>query len=1210
MKNGVTLIKFHSAAHAESVPKERASADTPFLLRVQAPQPNQTLIPGMPISVTGLALTVEPMKEIVVTLGKATAFAKFGLFRSDLAAAFPGNHAIANSGFSGMLQAVQEDGAGRIALTVTARTRGGKENSVEVPLTFESAPEPTAELVNGPLPPGGELIPFKVAVASREDAAPGANQTGSDVMLCIDEPVLVDGVATQQVKGGLSVMGWTLAKEGIKAVSVELDGILAGHAHYGMRRPDLAGAFPYHAGALLSGFGFSLAQRALTEGRHFVSVKALSNNLKERKVEFAIDVAGGEQEEGPWSLRRRLGLAERRLAERLIAQLRDKAEFVVWLHCARAEMESIRATLRSLSHQIYPNWSVVLVGAPAVAEAELIAGQFAMIAARLHRFAEDTPGSGVPGASGDNVWVMPVAAGDVLSVDALMEFALLGNQEPSCDLLYADERRLNPASHRVEAFFKPQWSADLLWSTNYIGRPWCTRLQVLERAQRSAREFMVFGHYDLVLHCAAQARRVMHIPQVLCERRPDAVEPRKTEIQALRRAAKRGHLKVAVEPGRIDGTYRVSRKEAPKGLVSIIIPTCAARGLIKTCIESLRRLTTYPDVEIICVDNVLDEASQWKSWLRANADVVVEILDAFNWSQFNNIAAREASGAFLLFLNDDIEIIQPDWLQPLLDLAVRPEVGIVGPQLLYPDRRVQHAGMFLAGPSTARHAFRYCEENDPGYHGLALTQRNVIALTGACMLVRAEVFGQLGGFDEAHAVINNDVDFCLKAHDAGLRNVYTPFSQLIHHELGSRAQIKDEHDLSAFTTRWDSLIASGDPFFHRHLSRSSDSYQHEAEPVRAVFAGHPLYQTADIKCILAVKVDHIGDFVTAFPALQRIKEIFPQSRLCVLASPASQQLAALEPAIDQVIPFEFFHARSDLGQKEVGETELATLATQLASLDIDIAIDLRKHPDTRPLLQQAGAKWTAGFDWCNQFPWLDIALTWEGDTKSTAKRSHIAVDLVNLVDAVGTAGRRDRDLIQRCNTWSARQYAIISQLGSKGLYDRPVVCIHPASGNETKEWPPQYFARLADGLIKADDVNIVLVGGPDDAEIVTRMLEHMTEKDRVTSLVGRLRLDQLAYFLDTCALFVGNDSGPKHIAAALGVPTVGIHSGVVDPREFGPLGDAAVVVKRDMTCAPCYSAKREDCHRGLACLTGLSAADVLPLCRRLLGAGRSIRPQA
>ncbi len=1204
MQDDAILMKFRSVQHFATAPIRGTDTDLPFLLRVQAPRPNQVFTLGMPISVNGFAMAAEPLKEIVVTLGKATAFAKFGLFRSELAAMFPGDQAIANSGFSGALQAVQQGGGGRIALTVTARTRGGKEKSLEVPLTFVPALSPTSEFVNGP-PASAEA--GETAVPTVEHAAPLANQARSDVVLWVDEPVLVDGVATQQINGGLSVMGWALANEGIKAVTIELDGIVAGNAHYGMRRPDVARAYPNYPGALLSGFGFSLAQRALTQGRHVVGVKVFSNNLKERKIEFAINVAGGEEAEGPWSLRRHFGLAERRLAERLIAQLRNKVEFVVWLHCASAGAESISATLRSLSQQIYPNWTVVLIGAPEAVVTDLTAGEFATIADRLHRVADDTQRSGLPGRSGNNVWVMPVAAGDVLSVDALMEFALRGTHEPGCDLLYADERRLNPASHRVEAFFKPQWSADLLWSTNYIGRPWCARLQLLERAHRSARDFKAFGHYDLVLHCATQAQRVGHIPQVLCERQPDALEPGETEMRALRRAAKRARLKVAVEPGRIDGTYRVYREEAPKGLVSIIIPTCAARGLIKACIESLRRLTSHKDIEIICVDNILDETSQWKPWLRANADVVVEILEAFNWSRFNNIAAREASGEFLLFLNDDIEIIRPDWLAPLLDLAVRPEIGIVGPQLLYPDRRVQHAGMFLAGTGTARHAFRHCDENDPGYHGLALTQRDVIALTGACMLVRADVFRRLGGFDEAHAVINNDVDFCLKAHDAGLRNVFTPFSQLIHHELGSRAQIRDDHDSGVFTTRWNSLIASGDPFFHRHLSRSSDNYQYEPEPVRAVFAGYPLYAAVDIKCILAVKVDHIGDFVTAFPAFQRIKEIFPRSRLYVVASGASQQLATLEPAIDQIIPFEFFHARSGLGQKEVGKPELAALAARLAPLDIDIAIDLRKQPDTRLLLRQTGAKLTAGFDWLNQFPWLDIALTWEGDAKSSAKRSHIADDFVNLIDAVAAAGRPTRDYIRRNGNWAARQFAVTSRLAD--LYERPVVCIHPASGTETRQWPPEYFAMVADGLIEAEDVNIALIGSPDERDVADHVLENVSHQDRITSLIGRLTLGELPYFLGTCALFVGNNSGPKHIAAALGVPTVGIHSGVVDPREWGPLGDAAVAVQRDMTCAPCYFAKREDCHRGLACLTGLSAAEVLPLCRRLLSAGQIIRPK-
>src|SRR5262249_9102734 len=193
--------------------------------------------------------------------------------------------------------------------------------------------------------------------------------------------------------------------------------------------------------------------------------------------------------------------------------------------------------------------------------------------------------------------------------------------------------------------------------------------------------------------------------------------------------------------------------------------TCAARGLIKVCLDSLRDKSTYQSVEIICIENIPDRDSEWKQWLRDNCDVVIEITEAFNWSRFNNIAAREASGQYLLFLNYDIEVIPPDWLEAMLDLGRDDEVGIVGPQLLYPDRKVQHAGMFLAGGSKARHAFRFCAEDDPGYFGLALTQRDMMAVTGACMLMKRSTYDKIGGFDESHSVVNNDLDFCRRIHE-------------------------------------------------------------------------------------------------------------------------------------------------------------------------------------------------------------------------------------------------------------------------------------------------------------------------------------------------------------------------------------------------------------------------------------------------------------
>jgi ADP-heptose:LPS heptosyltransferase len=259
------------------------------------------------------------------------------------------------------------------------------------------------------------------------------------------------------------------------------------------------------------------------------------------------------------------------------------------------------------------------------------------------------------------------------------------------------------------------------------------------------------------------------------------------------------------------------------------------------------------------------------------------------------------------------------------------------------------------------------------------------------------------------------------------------------------------------------------------------------------------------------------------------------------------------------------------------------------------------------LLRFSGAKCVAGFDHQNQFPWLDVAIQWEGDPRFVAKRQHVSDDLINLVDAVDAAGDQERGLTRRPDDWSMRQVPLVARLSGAGMYARPLVCIHPASGTEMRQWPPAHFASLINMLVRDEDVNIAIIGGPDELEIANQVIARIKNPDRVTSLVGKLKLQELPHFIESCALFVGNNSGPKHIAAALGVPTIGIHSGVVDPNEWGPLGETALAIKRDVSCAPCYLAKREDCHRELACLAGLAPADVLSACRRLLGAKHGIR---
>ena len=442
------------------------------------------------------------------------------------------------------------------------------------------------------------------------------------------------------------------------------------------------------------------------------------------------------------------------------------------------------------------------------------------------------------------------------------------------------------------------------------------------------------GHYDAVLRCTELATGIHHVPKLLC-RRDDADAPElDAERRVLEASVLRRNIKADVLSGCLPGTWRLKRTAVVKGKVSIIIPTRAAKGYIATCLETLRSKTAYRNFEIICIDNIPSNLPKFKRLIRKDADKVVAIPEAFNWSRFNNQAVRQSTGQYLLFLNDDIEVQREDWLDALLEHAQRPEVGVVGPQLLYPDRKVQHAGIFLTTLGAGRHSFRYLSEDDPGYFGLALTQRNVSAVTGACMLMRRDVFNRLGRFDEAHSVINNDVDFCLRSWQAGLSVVYTPHAQLIHHELASRANIDDIFDTGHFARQWRTLYATGDPYFSPRLTKLADDYRPDTEPARLICPSKPLFRSDEIKRILAMKLDHIGDLITALPALRRLRQHFPRARIHLLASGAAKAFLSGESCVDELIEFEFFHTRSGLGQKELTQDDFRRPRRAAATLSL------------------------------------------------------------------------------------------------------------------------------------------------------------------------------------------------------------------------------------------------------------------------------------
>ena len=1011
------------------------------------------------------------------------------------------------------------------------------------------------------------------------------------VRLEVDAPGTLGGVVVEPVARSMTIIGWAYSTDGISSVTVSVDGALVGPARHGLPRPDVANVHPEWKNSANCGFLLHRPLRAVSPGRHAIEVVAHSRSGRSEKRTLHVTVDHAEVADSAPGVRRTLSPGERATMAAVLAALHCEPHFHLIVFCgAVIDDHACRLTIESLLAQSWNAWTATIVARSTKAANG--------IQQSIERCSSSSAGRwrvadlSIPGVADQPlanwseadlaVFMLP---GDELAEDALAHFALAAGLHPAAAVLYADEMR-TPSGQRIpEPFYKPDFSPMLLLSMNYIGRPLVMRTAHLAAMGATAGSLIRRGLYDLTLQ-AAGSGPVEHVRELLsCTGNGESTEDEDRTAVAL--ALGRLGIDAAISAGLVPDTWRADPSPRVLSRVSIIIPTSGAHDHIGVCLDSLRATTRYHNYEIICVDNIPDERNAWRPVVRDRCDKIVRMQAPFNWSRFNNAAARIADGDFLLFLNDDVEIVEPGWLEAMLAEAAHPGVGVVGARLLYPDGTVQHGGMFLGVNNVGRHAFRHSDGDDPGYFGLSLTRREVIAVTGACMLTARSLFEQLGGFDEAHDIINNDLDYCLRAHRAGWTAVYTPFAKLIHHEGASRGALGEAYDRASFSARWRSLFARGDPYFNPRLSGHTDDYRIDSEGVRAEFAGYPPIDRTTVQRILVVKLDHIGDFITALPAVRKLKSIFAGARITVLASRSMRALAGNEPAIDDFIEFQFFHDRSELGERDVTIAELEALTALLAPRRFDLAIDLRKHRSTRPILRRTGARILAGYDHFGEFPWLDISLEFGGDHALLRKRNHISVDLLNLVAAIDVACT---PLPQSIEAPPLPIPAARIPECARHLYARPVVAVHPGSGNLTKQWPEAHFSALIELLIVRNNVSVLLVGGDDEAAIAGRIADDVGRPGHVASVAGLVPLQLLPNLLASCALYIGNDSGPKHIAAAGGLPTIGIHSGVVSPVEWAPMGTKSVALYRDMTCAPCYLARAEDCPRDLACIRLLEPA--------------------
>jgi GT2 family glycosyltransferase len=753
-----------------------------------------------------------------------------------------------------------------------------------------------------------------------------------------------------------------LAREGVAAIDVLIDSKQFGTAKHGLRREDVETARPDWKGSRFSGYALPIPARAFATGEHLVRLVLRTCAGRMKAVEFSVVTEQLPEENAPWGLRRKMPRSEIEVSENTLSGIGWRPLVCILVGLAQPEdISALDATLQSLRNQAYDRWHAAVAckgGNLSERMSALLGREYPDLGERLHIVTEGQIGSfvdaierAIGGRRPDLLGV--VSAGDVLGCGALLQLAVSSGVQRDVDLFYSDERRMSPISGKVEAFLKPQWSPDLLLATNYVGRLWSADSDLLDRAGVRFEDWSHFGEYDLVLRCTEVARKISHIPRVLCDRGTPQIDDPAREREALARAMQRRAIDGELTAGCAIGYYRMLGRPRSRELVSIVIPVGGNVILLRKCLSGIFDRTAYQDFELIIVRNAGTAPEAFPYLETIAGDPRVKIVDSpgpFNFSRLCNRGAAAARGKFLLFLNDDIEVVERDWLDGLIRHAERPEVGAVGARLLYPDGKVQHAGMFWTGRQF-RHAFRFASGSDPGYFGLAVTPRNVMTVTGACIMMRRSWFEAIGRFDENHPVVNNDVDICLRCSSNGGRVVYEPAATLIHHELASRRDLPDEYDAEKFERTWKLLLAAGDPYYHPNLAHDRDDFCIDDEPVELVYAGHPLFCTEEIRRILILKLDHLGDFITGLPAMKRLHNYFPQADLYLLAPPGSGTFAEFGPRMKEVINFEFFHSRSGLGERELSQGDLRTLQYQLAPYRFDLAIDLRKHLDTRNVLQ-------------------------------------------------------------------------------------------------------------------------------------------------------------------------------------------------------------------------------------------------------------------
>jgi GT2 family glycosyltransferase len=547
-----------------------------------------------------------------------------------------------------------------------------------------------------------------------------------------------------------------------------------------------------------------------------------------------------------WIERHRLDEADLERLKTEVAALPYQPLISVITPAYNTAPEVLTACIESVRRQAYPNWELCLAddGSTSAATRDVLqrsSGDPRVRVVRLDRNLNIAAASNAALRLASGEFVALLDHDDELAPEALAEVVRCLNAHRDADVIYSDEDKLESSGGRSDPYFKPDWSPDLFLSYMYMSHLTVVRRALVEEAGGFRTGFEGAQDYDLLLRLIEKTDRIQHIPRILYHWRKTPgstatggeVKPWALDAgrRALEESSARSGLEAEVSLGPSPGMYRVRRAVRNNPLVSIVVPTTGrprAQGddLVARCLRSLHR-TAWGNFDVLVAADLgyLTDAARGALGGLRHRVVAYEPRSPFNFSHKINAAVRETAGSHVVLFNDDLEVIESDWLTAMLEHSQDRTVGAVGAKLLYPDGRLQHIGMLLGVCGIAAHAFHRQPAASPGYFGSAVVTRNCSAVTAACLMTRREVFDEAGGLDENLPVDFNDVDFCLRVRRAGYRIVFTPYARLYHHESASFGRrLQNPRELALMRERWGSAL-DHDPYYNPNLSRNFSDYR-------------------------------------------------------------------------------------------------------------------------------------------------------------------------------------------------------------------------------------------------------------------------------------------------------------------------------------------------------------------------------------------------